>query len=305
MSRPYVARRRQVSASVAIRRSLSLAFALTWHRGAQLPCTVLPVAARMDSVARRRSARSARVALLSPASASAASSLGWRPWLSLLCHSAVRRLRRACTGRHASPPAADASRFRRVLSQSQLLAVFASVWLWHFVSPAAASLPGYKGFGRFARVRPATQRCASPCLSQVVLCACAHATAAPQFLTFCSFTCQVLVWTLAVVTDVVRPLRPKHRVPLPAPPRCPLSCIAPRTHASRNTPRQATLLRRAGGAGCRLSAAVDDAACAALPIATAVTMLYYALLTANPAFVEEPCVPSISQGMHVFPVRLG
>jgi hypothetical protein len=82
----------------------------------------------------------------------------------------------------------------------------------------------------------------------------------------------------------------------PPPQRCFLAphFLAPRCASDpyrASFPRQATLLRRAGGAGCTLSAALDDAACAALPIATAVTMLYYALLTANPGFVEEPCVP--------------
>jgi hypothetical protein len=39
-----------------------------------------------------------------------------------------------------------------------------------------------------------------------------------------------------------------------------------------------------------LAVLVDDAACAALPLATVVTMLYYGLLFANPRFVEEECV---------------
>ena len=106
----------------------------------------------MDSVARRRSARNARVAL-APASV-LAPALGWRPWASLLCHLVVRVPRRCVHGaRAASRGSADASRVAFCcLVASQLLAVFATVWLWHFVSPAAATLPGYKGFGRFARV---------------------------------------------------------------------------------------------------------------------------------------------------------
>ena len=119
--------------------------------------------------------------------------------------------------------------------------------------------------------------------------------APPQFLTFCSFTWQLVVWALAVLTDVVRaPSRSRA-----------LSRARAARRRARATPRraltpapQATLLRRAGGAGCKLSAFLDDAACAALPIATSVTLLYYALLTANPGFVEEPCVTP-----HMLPMR--
>jgi hypothetical protein len=47
--------------------------------------------------------------------------------------------------------------------------------------------------------------------------------------------------------------------------------------------------RRAGGFARALAAASDDAACAALPLATVVTCLYYGLLFTNPRLVEEEC----------------
>lgn len=160
----------------------------------------------LDSVARRRSARTARRVVARVASAPATSSpgLGWRPWASLLCHSAVRLARRCL--RVAGVACADAASLLASVA-SQLLAVFAFVWLWHFVSPAAASLPGYKGFGRFARARA---RCALRGTRPDAVPrpnARSHARARPQFLTFCSFTWQLVVWTLAVVTDVVRARR--------------------------------------------------------------------------------------------------
>jgi len=242
----------------------------------------------MDSVARRRSARTARVA--SAPATSSPPGLGWRPWASLLCHSAVRLARRCA--RCAGVAWADAPRvWRRVASQ--LLVVFATVWLWHFVSPSAASLPGYKGFGRFARARArcalrATRPMSTPALARALTRARARSSspsAASPGSSSCGRSQSSQTW--CAPADALFPASTTTLLPCP-------SLFAPRcaSDPSRASfPRQATLLRRAGGAGCTLSAALDDAACAALPIATAVTMLYYALLTANPGFVEEPCVP--------------
>jgi hypothetical protein len=40
----------------------------------------------------------------------------------------------------------------------------------------------------------------------------------------------------------------------------------------------------------RLRTLADDAACAVLPLATVVTLLYYGLLFSNPRLVEDMCV---------------
>ena len=75
---------------------------------------------------------------------------------------------------------------------------------WHFFSPDARTLPGYTGFGRFFRVRPTPvweQRKFPESPFTLTL----HTfPSGDQYLTFCGFMAQLLLWPLAVVADLVR-----------------------------------------------------------------------------------------------------
>lgn len=73
-----------------------------------------------------------------------------------------------------------------------------------------------------------------------------------QYLTFCGFCCQLCVWLLAACSDA----------------------------AALASARPAWL-----------AAAADNAACAVLPLATAVTALFYALFLMNPGHVIDPRFP--------------
>ena len=64
---------------------------------------------------------------------------------------------------------------------------------------------------------------------------------------------------------------------------------------------QVKLLQRSDPAARRLTQLVDDWACALVPLASSVTVLFYALLTANPTLVVESALRPewLSPVMHV------
>ena len=249
----------------------------------------------MDSVARRRSARTARVAL-APASVSAPA-LGWRPWASLLCHLAVRVpprcLHSACVAAHAS---ADVSRGVAAPSRRSCSPCSPPCGCGTSCRPLRPRCRATRGSAVSPGCAVRLQRCRA--LSRRSFRASRRPTRVPHARARRAAVPHLLQLHLAARGLDARRRHRRGAPPSSQPPSRPLSRDVRPSCAgavrSRLPPHatQATLLRRAGGAGCALSAALDDAACAALPIATAVTMLYYALLTANPGFVEEPCVPA-------------
>ena len=127
---------------------------------------------------------------------------------------AIRESNAVQPSREAMPPSAPRWLTKPLVLHSILFLYTALVWGWH-LTPAANILPGATGFGRYAR-----------------------------YLTFCTFTAQLLLWAAAVVVDV-RPTK-------------------------------------------RSLALVDDAACAILPVAATVTVLFYTLLFLDPLSVVEP-----------------
>lgn len=111
------------------------------------------------------------------------------------------------------------------------LAVFGKVWSWHW-TPAASNLPGAQGFGFFFR-----------------------------YLTFCSFTLQVLQLILCVTARF-----PKVR--------------------DHGIPYGVTNRAQSEKARLRLTSWADDLSCALFGLAHAVTLLYYAIHSATQDVVE-------------------
>lgn len=173
-------------------------------------------AAQRAHCARRLSARH----LLSARPRLAALGLAAVPLGSASC-AALRAARWGCIS------GADAPRvWRRVASQ--LLVVFATVWLWHFVSPSAASLPGYKGFGRFARARArcalhATRPMSTPALARALTRARARSSspsAASPGSSSCGHSQSSQTW--CALADALFPASAPTLLPCPSLPRAAL-----------------------------------------------------------------------------------
>lgn len=149
------------------------------------------------------------------------------------------------------------------------------------------TLPGYTGFGRFFRVRrPHSSRTANCVLHTQGLSRVPPTCISPsaQYLTFCGFMAQLLLWPFAIVEDLVREesctdfLAVGH------------TSLTRAVRVSFLTRVQLLLARHSGPRYTAFVAAVDDWACALVPTASSVTLLFYGLLFQDPRLVVEACV---------------